>query len=562
MKKAVPIIIILAVLIGGAAWYLTSRYGVTDGARLAPATTVAFVTLPDVARTGERWKETALAKIGADPAVKAFLEKPLALVQVEGGSEATEILDKLKPGRLFLAVSALEEGDLDLLIGFQYFGSKTDLDAAMTRLHSELQKHFPVATSATSEYEGDTVTAMATGELTLYSASHSSWGFLSLDEKTLHAALDRAAGRLTDDSLAEDAVYTEVLGRLPEDSEVRWFVRPGVAMDELSKIAASVGSETNAFQTAAIAKIKGVGGTLTFDGLDQRETFFALTPGESHQHPTLDHAAMALTSPATTIFFESVQDWSIIADPAYVASLPAEARDFLEQNNVDLSKLKDWFGNDSALIVSWSPSAMIPTAIAALAIQDRSAVEATVDRIAANLNLELKTTEFQGARVLELPKMDIQLIDPVVAINDQYLFAALTTAGLTNALADREDAETLADAPAFSAATTAYRTPAQAFAFIDSKTLFESIYNQLRPVILFGAAMAPGISDKVDVSKLPATEAISQYLRPIVYLQRQVDDGWIIESSGPITMSEAGVVLGAAIGAAVLNGMADPPATP
>ncbi len=562
MKKVVLIVVVLAILIGGAAWYLTSRYGVIDGARLTPASTVAFVTLPDIARTGERWKETALAQIGSDPAVKAFLEKPLALAEGQGGSEAGEILENLKPGRLFLAVPSVKQGLVDVLIGFQYFGSKADLDAAMSRLHAEVQKQFPVATTSTSDYEGETVTAVATGDLTLYSASHASWGFLSLDEGTLHDALDRAAGRVTDGSLAEDADYTNVLGHLPEDSEMRWFVRPSVIMTELTKIAESVGSEPNAFQTEALAKIKGVGGTLTFDGLDQRETFFALTPEETHKYPTLDHSTMALTSPATTIFFEGVQDWSMVADPAYFASLPEDAREFLEKNNVDLTKLKDWFGSDSALIVSWAPSAMIPTAIAALAIQDRSAIETTFDRISADLNLDLKTTEIQGARVFELPKMEIQLIDPAVAISDQYIFAALTTTDLTNALTVDDAAETLADSQGFSAASAAYRTPAQAFAFIDSKSLFESIYNQLRPVILFGAAMAPDISNKVDVSKLPATEDISRHLRPIVYLQRQVDDGWMIESSGPITMSEAGIVVGAAITAAVYSGMANPPAAP
>ncbi len=563
MKKVIVVLVILAVLIGGAAWFLLSRYGVTDGARLTPADTVAFLSLPDVARTRERWKQTALARIAADPAVKAFLEKPLTLLDGEGGSEAAGILEELKPGRLFVAVPSVSENEVEVLVGFQYFGSKDDLKSAMDRMHAELQKQFPVATKSTSDYEGDEVTAMATPNGTLYSSSHSSWAFLALAEKTLHAALDRTADRATDGALVDDETFAEVMGNLAEDPEVRWFARPGPLVQEMKKYAEQSGGDVSSMQVEQIEKIDALGGSLIFDGLDQKERFFAFTPEEAHEYPKLDHSTIDLTTPNTTIYFASIQDWSAVAEPDYVESLPEEVQTFLTENDLDLAKVPEWLGGDSALSVTWGANAMVPNAILALSIRDRAAVNSLVDRVMAGMSLNLQSTEAGGARVIKLPEMEIQLVDPVIAISDDYLFLSLTEQELSRVLtAGGGDEKTLVDAGAFEPAKAAYDTPAQAFGYIDSKVIFERIYNQLRPVILIGAAMSPGASDVVDVSKLPETETISGYLRPVVYNQRQTEDGWLMESSGPITMTQGGLVLGGALAAAMLNGMAEPPAGP
>ena len=70
----------------------------------------------------------------------------------------------------------------------------------------------------------------------------------------------------------------------------------------------------------------------------------------------------------------------------------------------------------------------------------------------------------------------------------------------------------------------------------------------LRQVIVFGAAVVPGASAIIDASKLPETETIAKHLQPIVYNQIRIPEGYLVESSGPITMNQA-VFLGVAAGA-------------
>ena len=56
----------------------------------------------------------------------------------------------------------------------------------------------------------------------------------------------------------------------------------------------------------------------------------------------------------------------------------------------------------------------------------------------------------------------------------------------------------------------------------------------------------PGVSDIIDGSKLPETETIARHLQPIVYGQTRLPEGYLVESSGPITMNHAFLIAAAA----------------
>jgi hypothetical protein len=56
---------------------------------LLPAETVVLASLPDLPRTASRWPKTILAKIGAEPEMKAFLERPLQYSQKTEGVGST-----------------------------------------------------------------------------------------------------------------------------------------------------------------------------------------------------------------------------------------------------------------------------------------------------------------------------------------------------------------------------------------------------------------------------------------------------------------------------------------
>jgi hypothetical protein len=182
---------------------------------------------------------------------------------------------------------------------------------------------------------------------------------------------------------------------------------------------------------------------------------------------------------------------------------------------------------------------MIPSILAVIEVKDRPAVETFVESMFTSSGVATTASELHGARVFGFPGSKIQLIDPVVAIGDKFLYGALTSAELERALGVKPGAPTLESAAAFKPALAAYRAEAQAFGYLDSKALFEGVYNRVRPIAIFAAAMSSDVGKFVDVNKLPETEAISRHLSPIIYGNRQLPDGWLVESSGPVTLSQA-----------------------
>jgi hypothetical protein len=97
---------------------------------------------------------------------------------------------------------------------------------------------------------------------------------------------------------------------------------------------------------------------------------------------------------------------------------------------------------------------------------------------------------------------------------------------------------TLREAPDFKDAVSAFQTANEAFCYIDTRTVFTRVYNSFLPVIRFGAAMMPDLKKRIDVSKLPKAETIAKHLPPIVLSQKRTTEGTLIESSGPVSISE------------------------
>src|SRR5438093_12675847 len=97
MKKVVLLLVgVIALAAIAAAIVHFARSSAPKASRVAeclPADTVAFVYLPDIARSRERWEKTALAQIGREPEVKAFLERPKS--RMDEMAELQRRMDKI-----------------------------------------------------------------------------------------------------------------------------------------------------------------------------------------------------------------------------------------------------------------------------------------------------------------------------------------------------------------------------------------------------------------------------------------------------------------------------------
>jgi len=85
--------------------------------------------------------------------------------------------------------------------------------------------------------------------------------------------------------------------------------------------------------------------------------------------------------------------------------------------------------------------------------------------------------------------------------------------------------------------------------YLDANTLFERGYGSIRPMLVFGAALVPNLSDFIDPAALPETSEVCKHLTPIFMCRRELPDGTLDDSVGPLTAFEASALgVGAAAG--------------
>jgi uncharacterized protein DUF3352 len=545
MKKIfIPLLAILVLCAGYAVWTLKDS-GPADAAELVPAETVAFACIPDLPRTASRWPKTTLAKIGAEPEVQAFLERPIQyLTSDHGGNEAAGILWKLKPGRIFSAVVSMTSNDAAILVGFQFWGGKSGHDFAVARLREELSKGSAPAELVRETYNGVEIVSSKHGVHTLYNASEGQWGFLSNNLDAIKDALGRASARKKEGNLAASTRYKEVLEKLLKDADFLFFCQPQSALETLLEVGASLGAKPIPQQVEQLKKVEAVGATTMLDGTNLRDRIFI-----QRKNPAdigkLSHHGMKLTSPETIAYFDfasSFRQLSAAVSNAVIAGLPhAQAL-----GNSRLPRLvPEAFGPDCSISISWAPEQMTPAGLIALQIKDQAKADEAVQE-ALTLLPEASVTESEGVRYISFPSLQSPFANPTLALIDGFLALGISSEELSQAMQSLKSGQTLEKVPAFAGAETAYRTANEVFGFVDSKKLVEHSYPKLRQIIIFGAAIMPGASDIIDSSKLPETDTIARHLQPIVYAQTRIPEGYLVESSGPITMNHAFLIAAAA----------------
>jgi hypothetical protein len=547
MKKIILVLVVVLGVVGASIWFVLSRYGVTDSASLVPADAVAYMGLPDLVQSGIRWNQTSLAKIGMEPSIQSFVERPLELLGQEGMDEAIGILNRLKPGRIYAALYTVSESGATGVFGFQYFGGRKDYDEAIGRFHDQVTQVSPGSQRTELSHAGDPITQIQIGQHSVFTGSHRSWAFISNDLIAIQGAMDRASGRVPSPSLADSENFRTVRAELSKSAEWIWYVSTTPLLDLLLGAGEAVDAVVNPAQLEQARKISAVGGSLSFDGANQVERIFLLWK-DVPKMPVIDRGGIDFTTAQDIVFMEGVQDSSTLATPEYLTSLPPEFADFLQQQGIDLTKLPSLFGDECVVVANWPTGAMFPTAMVALDIKDRAGVEAITRRMVENFTPTATISERQGATVFDFPIPGFALVDPAVAVTDTHIVAALTSSALNGALTRSSDQETLAASPAFQSISAQWLKDSQSFLFVDTKTIFERLYNTARPMIIFGAAMSPDLAKSVDIEKLPETETISQHLGPMVMTQHVTANGWLIESSGPITLYQTIVIGGAAAG--------------
>jgi hypothetical protein len=535
IKKLSIAAAVVAVLVLVAVLLFRRVSGPSDAAQLVPEDTVFFASFVDLPRSFLRWQGTCLARIGKEPEVKAFLEKPLSKLMSSGGADETgKILIGLKPGRLFVAVTGVTTERLDAMVGFQYWGGRKDFDDAVARMRREL----PPGQTTSETHGGEEILCSQHGKFAVFTATHGRWGFVSTSGDLIRSALDRAAGNHGTPALAANPRFLEVSKRMLGAPDFAFFLQPQKAIDVLLETGRSLGAESVPEQVEALRSTEAVGGSLKLDGELQRDAVFVLRKSPKPAD-TLTHKTVRFTSADTIVFVDFLARFagsSALVEKALAGTAP-------QSSVVELAELAtEACGPECAIVVNWGTGQMAPSGVLAVEIRDQAKASDALKKL-ISLFPETRIAEEDGVKLYSIPSVSNPLVSPTLTLTDQFLILGIDAASVSKAA--HSDGASLEGLPAFAAAVPAYRSANELFAFIDTRSLFERAYAALRPVILFGAQVMPGAADMVDTGKLPQTETIARHLPPVILSQQRLEEGVLLESSGPVTVSQLAIAAAA-----------------
>ncbi len=566
MKKILPALVTLvAVTAGGAGLYLAQKSGnlhLGAGEKLAvadylPAETLAVAALPDPAGSLAHWKTTDLYKIWTEPQVQAFFAKPLS--KLPPASTLDDLPTKiaaLDPKNLFVALTTLDEKENHphLVAGFQFKGSKDDVERMLASPKKLVHNGAPAGKADLIQYQGRTIETFDAGpDNSLADTYLGDWYLVSNDVALLKATVDRVDRHAPESqpTLGQDADFRAVGGKLPSSYETMIFVRAQPLLTRVYALAAASGQTMDPDKRAEADKIKAIGATSSIENGKIRDVIYTLAPGLKQDSGHLSMSSLPLSSPDTLFYLANVIQWpakfslpannSNAGGPAGLAVLQGFMAG-LGERGITPESLRTAFGGEGGLQLDWAASSLQPSILASIEVRDHEAAQKLVTQLTSQPmdDLPWQTNQANGRPYYSLSLANLSMVQPTLTLTDKHLLFGLD-ASQVRITVGREGgtAPTFTASEAYKTAAALVDKPNVGFAYLDTKGLFERTYGLLRPYALMGAAFLPPVySEYVDLGKLPDTETISKHLTPSVLSQSLDKDGTKLDSVGSVTFAQ------------------------
>ncbi|HSI14174.1 MAG TPA: DUF3352 domain-containing protein [Chthoniobacter sp.] len=562
MKKVIPAVIVFAAIAAVAFLYYNKRtVHHVAATELVPAETIFFAHFPDLRRTGERWPKTALAQIGAEPEMKAFLAKPRANApQVKMWDQTLARLDHVAPGEAFLAVTSIEGNAPRYIAGFSFGGRKADVDALLAEPRADFKRAWPTGKSDLTMQGKTEIETFTYQENTIGEAFCEDWYLVSNDMELLRKTIDISSLGLGEKALAANDLYRKSTAHLPADGEVVLFSQVGTISDRIIALLTAAGQAPDPKQVAEWKKIQAITLGTKFEDALMRDTLFIFSPGGGAEAP-LAQNALALSDPNTLLTYTTVLPTTIDVADASLGVLRTMVPGFLgfetalSAKDLKLADFPKAFGPEFGTLIDWAEGAPQPSTLLAMDVRDAATAKKFVEAFTGGAagTAPWGREEKEGVTIYQSPPAEGTFsFAPTLALTEHFLVIGFSQPQVLEGLTQLKSGKAaIVASPAFAQAAKSVNVPTSGYSYLDLKTLVERSYGTLRPFIAMSLAFAPDSGKYIDAGKLPNTETITKHLSPAVYSQSVSAEGTLIQSVGPLTFNQVvGVTLGGVLAAA------------
>jgi len=545
-------LILFAAIAGGGVVYIAHQPKNTPHAAvtaLLPGTTIALAHLPDFNRTRNEWHQTDICQLYQERAVQDFLKKPLSKVpQRDTAADTVAKLQNLDPEDAFLAVTSIENGGPHLIGGFRFHGSQSAAEEIIGQWRSQTARD--ASAREIVDFQQHKIEIVGTAPNQIATVYDRQWFFASNDLAELKAVLDRADARDKDtqSTLERNDIFRGAMGHMPSSYALLIYVQPKGLSGKLAALGNAIGNSSD--QTDVFQQIRSICATTRFDKGKMRDVWFVGTP-TAESNEALTRQSLGLGTPDTFLYIATLLNpdrlASINQGGLPLGSWLQRVFDAAKQAGVTADDCRAAFDLESGTLADWSPSARWPSIISTLHVKDSGRARKIVNALtASDENAKWTKTEKQGAVYFSLQTpAALFAITPTLALSKQILIVGLDSISVESAInrAARSSSD-LSSSPTYKAASRTVAPPQGAFVYLDTGLVYARLDAALRPMLLMSAAFMPGISDYVDVGRLPPPEIVIKHLSPIVSSQHRERDGYVTESIGPVTLSEAAIGIG------------------
>jgi len=449
----------------------------------------------------------------------------------------------------FLATNSFDS--LRLIAGFEFRCGEKEAQTVIERWKSRIPAKVGDGTQRSSiDYEKHKIDIFSSGQFIFASTITGRQFLAATTVEDLKALLDRLDGRTKAPALDSDDNFRAAMKQMPAEYAWMLYLQPKQLAQKLVNLRAESGRALPPDQKTLIERIQSYAHAMVFDGARIRDIGFATMPQLSQTK--LERTTLALAPAETLLYGANIvnmqQQFDWLLQPAGSGSMAGPLQlisNALTSAGVTKEDWKAAFGDEISIMAAWPANAQVPNAVFTIAVRDGARARKIAYAIASSSGwqkISRSNAEYYTAPTSGM----LAIVSPTIAVSDRFLVAGLNAASVDGVISPAPAASGLAGSEKFRSASKLVPDPSQIFVYLDLAGLYSRLDATVRPILQVGAALVPGISERLDPNKLPPAEAVTKHLSPVVASTSYVNGGYRSESAGTITVEQAAIAGGAA----------------